>query len=96
VNRLPAEQDHHRKLATALQHRAVPLIAGLQTTGTRSSRLASTKWASVNTSSGKQTDHALTFQTDHLVGAGQWRMAAFAHGLPTIFHGAEIFLPMAR
>jgi len=56
LKRLPIEQYHHRKLETALQYRVAPLIAVLQATGTRSSRLALPERTGVNNGSGQQAE----------------------------------------
>lgn len=55
----------------AVQNCAAALIAGLQATVSRSLCLASPKRTGINASGGQQAKHALTFQPDHPMGAGQ-------------------------
>src|SRR5438477_2447075 len=71
--------DHHRKLAASLQHRAAACLDRLPGSGTGGVRASTRRMAgcAIPTSSaghapaGAEPDPKLTFDPDHLVGAGQ-------------------------
>src|SRR5439155_415703 len=78
--------DHHRKLASSLQHRAAACLDRLPGSGTGGVRASTRRMAgcAIPTSSaghapaGAKADPKLTFHPDHLVGAGQdHRVIAF-------------------
>src|SRR5204862_1859847 len=72
--------DHHRKLASSLQHRAAACLDRLPGSGTGGVRASTRRMAgcAIPTSSaghapaGAKTDPKLTFDPDHLVGAGHF------------------------
>src|SRR5437762_4500059 len=72
--------DHHRKLASSLQHRAAACLDRLPGSGTGGVRASTRRMAgcAIPTSSaghapaGAKTDPKLTFDPDHLVGAGHY------------------------
>src|SRR5918995_5149337 len=70
----PGGQDPHRGLASPRQHPSPPLIPRLRPARTRGSALAgcaSPASSAGHPDRGAPTCHALTFDPDHLMGAGQ-------------------------